>query len=252
MSVRSNGSFATRSATSARMATSHLDAQMTRQEAARLEKQVTDSVNEINRLMREIGGRFEEVGRHLFETYFDSNTEQALAPDSTRPAGFVALLQRAGSTLHATRSQLMVALRIAALNAKLRGTKWVDLSWSTRAELLPLLGSSLDFEALAAGVRYASQHRSSMRQVRDWMAKRTEGATASDTPATTPTPTVAASEKAVSHYNALSKSADRRKLINRFLNLPDERRAAMLANLKAGLRNLEKLTQEFEAAMTTE
>ena len=252
MSVRSNGSSAIHSGNQARSSTPQLDDQTAREEAARVERQVNDSVNEINRLMREIGGRLEEVGRHLFESYFDANAEQALAPTSNPPAGFMVLMQRSGSTLHCTRSQLVVALRVAALNTKLKNTKWVDLTWSARVELLPLLGSSMDFEALSAGVRYASQHRSSMRQVREWVANKLEGMSENNGPTPIQTPTVAASEKAVAHYNALAKSADRRKLIGRLLNLPEERQVAMLADMKSGLRNLEKLTQEFELARSSE
>ncbi len=252
MSARLEGFQTVRSVGSARGSTAPTQDESAFTEAARLDKQVDDSVNEINRLMREIGGRLEEVGLHVFEVYFNMDVERALSTQRQPSAGFSALLQRTGNTLNATRSQLVVSLRVAALNTRLKNTRWVDLTWSVRVELLPLLGSSLDFDALTAGVRYASQHRASVRQVREWVANKLQGATGREALTPVTTPTVTASEKAVSHYNALSRSVDRRRLINRFMNLPEDRRLSMLSNMKSGLRNLEKLTQEFEQAMSSD
>jgi hypothetical protein len=250
MSARNKGSVAVRSEVSGRSAKQSVEDSFEPVDSARIEKQVGESVTEINRLMREIGGRFDEIGRHLFNVYFKSDVEAALST-GRQPLEYIALLQRAGDVLHATRSQLTVALRIAALSARLKNSKWVDLTWSTRVELLPLLGSDLDFEELGAGIRYANQHRTSMRQVREWVAKRLDGSKTESTEKPVVF-TVPASEKLATTCNALSKSATRRKLISRFMDLPDNRRAAMLTNLKGGLRSLEKLTHEFEEAMASE
>ena len=217
---------------------------------AQTRRAVEKMVARINGLIGEAGQRYDQIADQLVTQIYAGDVQRALDPRKDPPPAFVALLGHVGDTLLMSRTQLFQAVRVGALNRRLGDTKWADLPWSTKVELLPLVGAEQDLKRLAAGVRMATEGKKGMRAVRAWVVAQLSGDPAATDVA--PAPSFIAGRNAIGVAMGIGKAADRRRWVNRFVKLPDDERAQLLSGVKLAARNLEKLAQDLEAAVEGE
>ena len=218
---------------------------------AQTRRLVEKAIVRVNGLVAEAGERYDAIADHVFETFYDGDVQKALNPNKEPPAGFAALVEEADGALHLGRTQLFQAVRVGALNRRLTKTAWSGLRWTLKVELLRALGPDQSMERVTAGATFTSKHKASSREVRAWVDEQLATAT---TPADgeelkSTGPTFIAGRKAVEVGAAVGKSADRRRWVDRFLKLPDDEQSAYRTAVKAAARNLEKLSQEIDAAL---
>ncbi len=218
---------------------------------AQTRRLVEKAIVRVNGLVAEAGERHDAIADHVFGSFYDGDVQKALNPNKDAPEGFTALVEEADGALHLGRTQLFCAVRVGALNRRLAKTAWSGLGWTLKVELLRALGPDQSMERVSAGATFASKHKASSREVRAWVdeqlatvAAPTEG---NDSQATGPT--FLAGRKALEVGAAIGKSADRRRWVDRFLKLPDDEQSAYRSAVKAAARNLEKLSQEIDAAL---
>ena len=218
---------------------------------AQTRRLVDKVIVKVNGLMAEAGERYDAIADHVFETFYDGDVQKALNPNKDAPAGFKALVEEADGALHLGRTQLFHAVRVGALNRRFAKTAWSGLVWSLKTELLRALGTDQSMDRVTAGVTFAAKQRASIREVRVWIDEQLATVTApderDDSQATGPT--FLAGRKALEVGAAIGKSADRRRWVDRFLKLPDDEQSAYRSAVKAAARNLEKLSQELDAAL---
>ncbi len=211
---------------------------------------VEKSIVRVNGLLSEVGGKYDAVADHLFETYYDGDVQRALSPTKDAPAGISALAREAEGALAMNRTALFHAVRIGALNRRFAKTVWRGLGWAVKTELLPLLGTDLNYERLSAGAAHASKTKASTRDVREWVARQLEADAAGDEgEGPRAGPTFLAGRKALAVTSAMGKAADRRRWVDRYLKLQDDERGDFLTAVRASARILEKLAQELAAAV---
>jgi hypothetical protein len=206
-------------------------------------RQVDDLEGFINRLVAEVGHRWEAIADRTFDTLFDGDVSAALAGRQMATPKYEALASRAGVSLDIGQSELSRAVRIGAINHRLPRSDWSKLSWSVKVELLPLLGAEQDFALLEKGVKAATSGPFGQREARQWVAdQRTEpGDEAPRTPKLTPVK----AGKVFEFTAALRKVAGRRELSDKVRALDEEAHKAFMAALADALRNLGKLQQEL-------
>jgi hypothetical protein len=204
-------------------------------------------VGKINGLVEEAEGRYDKIADLVFAEAYGSAFDAALDPARAPPPTVMALLDLAGGELKLSRTQLFHAARVGALNRKLDGRGWSELSWSFKVELLPLLGEGGDLDRLKVGVKEAQRPDATARSIRRWVETTTVGRTVlkgQTTKATFP-----AGAKAIRTGLGLSTVAARQPLVGRFLKMTDDERTTMLSQLRAAIRNYEKLAEEFDRAL---
>jgi hypothetical protein len=193
--------------------------------------QATRLVARINSLAGDVDVRYERIANDLFETVYDGDVARALSTRGDQPLLFLVLVRCTDDTLHLSRPQLSICIRIGALNRRLEASGWTKLSWSTKRELLPLLGPDLDFDRLAAGVRWVEKHLPSVRALREWVAGQRPGAAREvDTGGASPkVPPFAAAAKVAAIGLGLSKASGRSEWVRRYEKLPTEAQASLVA-----------------------
>jgi hypothetical protein len=218
---------------------------------AQTRRLVEKTIFRVNGLVAEAGERNDTIADHVFETFYDGDVQKALNPNKDAPAGFTALVEEADGALHLGRTQLFVAVRVGALNRRLERTAWTALGWTVKVELLRALGPDQSIERVSAGATFAAKQKASTREVRTWVEEQlsTAAPPTEGDESTASGPTFLAGRKALAVAAAIGKSADRRRWVNRFLKLREEEQSAYRSAVKSAARNLEKLSQELEAAM---
>lgn len=217
---------------------------------ARTRRLVEKSIARVNGLVAEAGGRYDAIGDHLFETYYDGDVQRALTPSKDTPVGIAVLAREAEGALNLSRTMLFHAVRVGALNRRLARTAWTGLGWTVKTELLPLLGAELSYERLSAGAVHASKTKATIREARAYVAQQLAAAAEEGTAEQPRTgPGFPAGRKALAVTAAMGKAADRRRWVDRYLQLPEAEQVELRTAVKASLRNLEKLAFEFAAAV---
>jgi hypothetical protein len=208
------------------------------------ERRAIDELEQfINRAMTEAGQQHEKIADRLFTVLFEGDVAAALAIRVGMSAKYDVLTDRAGRTLLMERVGLSRAVRVGALNRRLDGTKWSTLPWSTKLELLPLVGPDLDFDRLQKGVAFAAKAGNGREAVREWVAAR-RAADAGDT-TTVRALTPVKARKMLEIGANLQRIAERRLLADRLRKLDDDSRAEWLAALTLTLRSLSRLHEEL-------
>jgi len=217
---------------------------------ARTRRQIEKTIVHVNGLVTQAGEKLDAVADHLFETYFDGDVQRALGTAKDAPTGLLELAKEADGALRLSRPMLFHAIRVGALNRRLSRTAWVRLPWSSKTELLPLLGTELAFDRVSAGAAHAEKTKATVRELRAWVEEQRAQAEEEDPPAGVTTgPTFLAGRKALSVGASLGKAADRRRWVDRFLRLPSEEQAEYLAATRASARNFDKLANELASAL---
>jgi hypothetical protein len=214
---------------------------------SRTRAQVEKLVARINGLTDDADSRYERIAQELFETVYAGDVVRALSPRGEQPLMFVALVRCVDDTLHLSRTQLSACVRVGALNHRLAKTGWSTLGWSVKLELLKLLGTELDFDALAGGVRWVEKHGPSVRALREWIAIRTTGAEG-ETEGAPKVPTFSTSAKVAAIGLALGKASARSRWVDGYRKLTPEAQSTLVGDLRGALRNFEKLVSELEKA----
>ncbi|MFM2153666.1 MAG: hypothetical protein RL199_2101 [Pseudomonadota bacterium] len=214
---------------------------------SQLRKIADETVEFINKAMRESGRSMEKVGAHLFETLLDADVEAALVASKGQLPKYVAVAERAGESLLVDRSTLSRLVRVGAVTHALGNDRWVALPWTMKVELLPLLGAGMSFDVLLEGVDFAGRKGVGTRALREWVASRKAGAPAEGEAETKgPRPTLARTRRLLEFAPMLQKVADRRIVAEGVSKLSEKERAAFASGLRATIRHLTKLAEEME------
>ncbi|MFM2151862.1 MAG: hypothetical protein RL199_297 [Pseudomonadota bacterium] len=209
---------------------------------AKLARTIDELESFINRAMAESGSQQERVADRVFAALYHGDVEAALSARTGSDPKYDALSARAGRSMNIDKGSLSRMLRVGALNHRLDDAQWSALPWSHKVELLPLLGTDLDFECLRKGVAFASKPDTWRSSLRDWVAhERAKGAPPKASSALTPLK----AGKLLELGARLQRVAERRDLAERVDGLDDEARKAWMAALVMALRNLGKLHEEM-------
>lgn len=126
-------------------------------------------VDEANRGLRRGGLEHEAVADLLFRSLFEGDVESGLDPQAHANEAFRRLFERAGASLRMQPAEFVTYVRVGAMNQVRRDGAWLDLDWSKKTLLVPLLSRPNGRELIGDGIAFAGQPNVGVRHLRDWV-----------------------------------------------------------------------------------
>ncbi len=212
--------------------------ELTRDQLAKL----TDAtVDFINRVVREAGMRHDFIADRLFIDLFDGNVKAALDPERNASQRYRAVQDRAGKSLLLDAPSLSRHVRIGALNQTIREPAWQNLPFSTKIELLPLLGAELDVARLRKGIAQANRLNVGIRAVREWVHEN-----GPETQTGRPRGlTFSTGSRVMSTGVKLGDAEARKKFVAQVKRLGAAKQREFVSDLEATIVNLRRLQKEL-------
>ena len=220
-------------------ALAHRSGALTRDQLAKLTDATIDFVN---RELREAGLRHDAIADRLFVELFNGDVMDALDPEKNASQRYRAVQERAGKSLLMDAPALSRHVRIGALNQGLREPAWQNLPFSTKVELLPLLGAELDTGRLRKGIAVANRLNVGVRALREWVREN-----GPETPRTGRPRGLAFStgSKVMSTGVKLGDAEARKRFVAQVRRLDAEKQRAFVSDLEETIANLRRLQKEL-------
>ena len=200
--------------------------------------------DQVNKWVRENDRRIDDIANKLFSGLTDGQPISALDPQATASAAYETMRAMCGETLRISRSLLWRAVRVGAINTHYASGGWHQLGWGMKIELLPLLGSDVDFRRLDRGIEVAVQPEATTRTVRQWVLEHLPEE--SKNPGGRPKMLSAAmTTRLFEAGRRLRKVTDRRAVAERLRKLDPPALKSAIADLQATIKHLTQLHEEL-------
>lgn len=206
-----------------------------------------DVVDRANRAVKRSGLEHETAADLLFEALFEGDVEAALDPESRPTEAYARVLERAGASLRLDAPDLSRHVRIGALNQLRRDGVWLDMDWSKKVELLPLLAIDDQRKSFNEGVSFAVGPNVGVRHVREHVqqhVKRLPGSTGR--PRNSDEFTLSAGTRFTGTGVLLKSEEHRKAFATRLDKAPPERRRELIRDLRETFEGLRALLDELD------
>lgn len=206
-------------------------------------------VDATNRFLRRSGLEHDAAADLLFRELFGSDVEAALSPNAKGHAteAYLRVRKRAGASLRMDGPSLSRHIRVGAMNQLRRDGAWLEMDWSKKIALLPLLALADERRAFNEGVRVAGRPNMGVRLLRKWVK-----AHAPKRPGSVGRPRAAGFTLAkggkFTEAGLLLKSEKHRLAFRRRLDeAPPEQRRELVKDLRETMDGLRALFAELDA-----
>lgn len=204
---------------------------------------VDASVDALNAHVRQGDLAREAAADHLFRVLLKNDVGLAFAPEPEQPATYLLVKRRTGQSLDLDGNELVVSVRIAALNQLVHEDTWQLMRWSKKRVLAGLVRSPSELKLFREGLKVAGRLNMGVRPLRAWVESRLAREDAST--AAQAGPTLATGRRIVRAASPLSAEA-REVLVRRVAAADPETREALLKSFRKLARDAADFVREVE------
>jgi hypothetical protein len=185
------------------------------------------------------------VADALFKDLYGSNVNEAIFAHKHPTDALRRVSERAGASLDLTLADLLLYVRIGALNENRNDGAWSDLRWSKKKLLAPLLDLRDGTKLFAEGIARAGRPNVGVRHLREWTKSLTVRAPGSvGRPREEDVISLPAGKKFANTGVRLRSEKQRRAFVKKVAALTPQAREAFVKDLKDALGGLQLLLDE--------
>lgn len=208
---------------------------------------VDDVVDRANRQIRVAGLHYEGVADLLFRELFGADVDAALEPEIRGTEAFDRVLERAGASLRMYPGELVMYVRIGAMNQHRRDGAWLDADWSKKILLVALLSLPLGRELIKEGIALAGQPNFGVRHLRKWVQSKVTKAVGSRGRPRKEVFSLTSGARLAEAGVQLKSEKQRRAFLRQLATVRPEKRQELVRDLRDALDGLAALVGELES-----